>query len=38
MKTSGFLRLPGGLYERFDEETVFNTVFEMEKCKKHCLM
>ncbi len=31
-KISGFLRLPDGLYERFDE-TAFNTVFEMEKVK-----
>ncbi len=31
-KISGFLRLPNGLYERFDE-TVFNTVFEMEKVR-----
>lgn len=31
-KISGFLRLPNGLYERFDE-TVYNTVFEMEKVK-----
>lgn len=31
-KISGFLRLPDGLYERFDE-TVYNTVFEMEKVK-----
>ncbi len=32
MRISGFLRLPDGLYERFDE-TVFNTVFEMKKVK-----
>lgn len=31
-KISGFLRLPDGLYERFDE-TAFNTVFEMERVK-----
>jgi SAM-dependent methyltransferase len=31
-KISGFLRLPDGLYERFDE-TAFNTVFEMDRVK-----
>jgi SAM-dependent methyltransferase len=31
-KISGFLRLPDGLYQRFDE-TAFNTVFEMERVK-----
>ncbi len=36
MKISGFLRLPDGLYERFDE-TAFNTVFEMEKVKEALL-
>jgi hypothetical protein len=29
---SGFLQLPDGLYQRFDE-TAFNTVFDMEKVK-----
>ena len=29
-RISGFVRLPNGLYERF-EEIVFNTVFEMKK-------
>ena len=32
----GFVRMPNGLYERF-EETVFNTVFEMERVKKALL-
>lgn len=32
MRISGFVRLPNGLYERFDE-TAFNTVFEMERVK-----
>ena len=36
MKISGFVRMPNGLYERF-EETVFNTVFEMERVKKALL-
>jgi SAM-dependent methyltransferase len=31
-KISGFLQLPDGLYQRFDE-TAFNTVFDMEKVK-----
>jgi SAM-dependent methyltransferase len=31
-KITAFLRLPNGLYERVDE-TVFNTVFEMERVK-----
>lgn len=32
IKISGFLRLPDGLYERFDE-TAFNTMFELEKVR-----
>ncbi len=36
LKISGFLRLPNGLYERF-EETVFNTAFKMEKVKQALL-
>lgn len=35
-KISGFLRLPDGFYERFDE-TVFNTVFAMDKVEKSLL-
>lgn len=35
-KISGFLRLPDGFYERFDE-TAFNTVFEMEKVREALL-
>ncbi len=35
-KITGFLRLPGGLYERFDE-TVFNTVFAVAKVKEALL-
>jgi SAM-dependent methyltransferase len=35
-KISGFLRLPDGFYERFDE-TAFNTVFEMAKVKEALL-
>lgn len=36
VKITGFLRLPNGLYERF-EETVFNTAFEMKKVKEALL-
>lgn len=33
MKISGFIRVGNGLYERF-EETVFNTVFDMERVRQ----
>ncbi|GAA6750755.1 class I SAM-dependent methyltransferase [Thermus antranikianii] len=36
MRISGFVRMPNGLYERF-EETVFNTVFELEKVREALL-
>lgn len=36
VKIIGFARLPNGLYERF-EETVFNTVFDMERVKNALL-
>ncbi len=35
-RISGFVRMPNGLYERF-EETVFNTVFEMAKVQQALL-
>jgi SAM-dependent methyltransferase len=35
-KFTGFVRLPGGLYERFDQ-TAFNTVFSVEKLVKMLL-
>jgi SAM-dependent methyltransferase len=35
-KFTGFLRVSNGLYQRFDE-TVFNTVFEMERVKNALL-